>query len=971
MVVEEFRYKSTRTGITQNPIIVGKQEVRSRAERGVVMNLRNTETRRHSLADGLNRKQTRMFVIIVIVVIAVLSGLYLRFAWDRYQDIASSEAIMLAQSLETLFRTEEIARLSGSDADLVKPEYIMTKSSLMQLVKTTNPIHFAYLVGERDGSIVILLDSESSDSPDYSPPGQVYEEADDSYWETFRSGKTILTGPITDRWGTWISALVPIKNPIDGKVIAAFGIDYAAADWYADLWKQMIPDAIIVSCLMMLFFALLRSRAQQLKLKALSEKLAFDENLYHSVFDQAPIGIAIVNDKSFVIQSEFGSMNMNPMFERILGRTSHDLGNLKWTEITHPEDLPADLEKFEQFKNGEINGYSLEKRFLKPNGSSLWTNMKISHFLGSYDQHSMHLCLLEDISTHKEIEKSLLESERSKSVLVANLPGMAYRSKYDRNWTMQFVSDGCFQLTGYHPESLIYNKYLSYNDLITPEYREPLWKEWERLLAQRLPFQYEYEITTANGERKWVLELAEGIFNENGEVEALEGIILDISNRKGMENHLRYLNEHDSWTGLYNRAYLENLLRSDAKNLKKEKRAAVGINLSTVHQLSMIYGFYYGQELIKKATEAMTLLCTDHHQLFNTYVNRFAFYVKDYEDKNELIAFCNTVVQTLESVLAAERIGGGIGIIEIDEDNEQDIDRVFKDLLIASEKAIAVIDRDFAFCFYDTNMEMQIIREETIRNELVQIAAGENSSRLYLQFQPILDLKLNRICGFEALARLNSDNLGVVPPLEFIAIAEKTKLSIPLSQNIILQAFHFLNRLKENGYDTISVSINISAIQLLRSDFVENLFDMIQEMQVNPANICIEITESFFASNYQVVNKILAKLVKIGIKIALDDFGTEYSSLARVRELNINCLKIDKHFIDKLLLLKEEEAITADIISMAHRLGHCVIAEGVEHEKQWQYLKNHGCDRIQGYLIAKPLDEEVAMELLNQQTCGL
>ncbi|HZW49300.1 MAG TPA: PAS domain S-box protein, partial [Bacillota bacterium] len=798
------------------------------------MSIRNTETNRHFLSDGMNRKQTRMFAIIVIVIIVALSALYLRFTWNRYQDIASSEAIMLAQSLETLFQPEEIAKLFGSDADLVKPEYIMTKSRLMQLVKTTNPIHFAYLVGERDGSIVILLDSESPDSPDYSPPGQVYEEADDSYREIFKTGKTILTGSITDRWGTWISALVPIKNPADGKVIAAFGTDYAAAEWYADLWKQMIPDAIIVFCLMMLFFALLRSRAQQLKLKALSEKLAFDENLYHSVFDQAPIGIAIVNDKSFVIQSEFRPMNMNPMFERILGRTSRDLENIKWTEITHPEDLPADLEKFEQFKNGEINGYSLEKRFLKPNGSSLWTNMKVSHFLGSYDQHSMHLCLLEDISTRKEIEKSLLESERSKSVLVANLPGMAYRSKYDRNWTMLFVSAGCFQLTGYHPESLIYNKNLSYNDLITPEYREPLWKEWERLLAQRLPFQYEYEITTANGERKWVLELAEGIFTENGEVEALEGIILDISNRKEMENNLRYHNEHDSWTGLYNRAYLEDLLRSDAKNPKKEKRAVVGINLSAVHQLSMIYGFNYGQELIKKAIEALTLLSTDQRQLFNTYVNRFLFYVKAYEDKNELVAFCNEVINILESVFAVERISGGIGIIEIDEDNEQDIERVLKNLLIASEKAIAAVDRDFGFCFYDTDMESQIIREETIHHELVQIAAGENDNRLYLQFQPILDLKLNQICGFEALVRLNSTNLGTVPPLEFIAIAEKTKLSTPLGKNIIRQAFHFLNRLKENGYDTISVSINISAIQLLRNDFVENLFDMIREMQVNP-----------------------------------------------------------------------------------------------------------------------------------------
>ena len=926
-----------------------------------------TETKQSFLLEGLNRKQTRLLVIVFIAVIFALSGLYLRFAWQRYENIASSEAVMLAQSLVTLIHSEEIAELSGSLADLEKPAYRMLKSSLMQLVNTTNPIHFAYLIQEQAGSIVILMDSESPTSADFSPPGQIYEEADESYRETFRTGKTVLTDPIIDRWGTWISALVPIKDPLDNSVIAAFGIDYAASEWYADLWKQMIPDAMIVACLLLLLLALLRSRTQQLVLTQLSEKLSFDENFYHSVFDQAPIGIAIVNDKSFVIQSEFGSMNINPMFEHILGRTSQDLGRIKWTEITHPEDLDSDLSKFEQFKNGVINGYSLEKRFLKPDGSSLWTNIHISHLFGNHDKHSKHLCLLEDISARKLIEKSLLESERSKSVLISNLPGMAYRCKYDRSWTMLFVSPGCIPLTGYLPESLVNNRDLSFNDLITPEYREPLWQEWQRTLVARLPFKYEYEITAANGERKWVMELAEGIYDEQDEVETLEGIILDISDRKAMENHLRYSNEHDSWTGLYNRAYLENLLRNDAKAHKAEKRALVGVNLSTVQQLSMIYGFYYSQELIKKVTEAMTLLCNDQCQLFNTYVNRFIFYIKGYEDKNSLVAFSNVVVQVLESVFAIERIGGGIGIVEIDSNNEQDPDRILKDLLIASEKAFTVIDRDFAFCFYGAEMEAQINREETIRRELVQIAAEERLQRLYLQFQPIFDLKTNRICGFEALARLNSENLGSVPPMEFIAIAEKNKLIIPLGNQIIRQAFHFLNRLKEKGYDNIDVSINISAIQLLRSDFVERLFELVETMQVNPANICIEITESIFVSSYQAVNQVLAQLKAIGMSIAIDDFGIEYSSLARERELNINCLKIDKYFIDKLLLLKEEEAITADIISMAHRLGHIVIAEGVEYEKQRQYLRKHGCDKIQGYLIAKPLDEDVAMALLHQQ----
>ncbi len=138
-------------------------------------------------------------------------------------------------------------------------------------------------------------------------------------------------------------------------------------------------------------------------------------------------------------------------------------------------------------------------------------------------------------------------------------------------------------------------------------------------------------------------------------------------------------------------------------------------------------------------------------------------------------------------------------------------------------------------------------------------------------------------------------------------------------------------------------------------------------MKVPVDNINIEITESVFFSDYDEINSILNELKDAGLHIFIDDFGTGYSSLARVRELNVDCLKIDKHFIDKLIEINCDEAITADIISMAHRLGHSVIAEGVEHDVQKEYLMNHECDKIQGYLFSKPINEDAAIEMLNNE----
>lgn len=700
--------------------------------------------------------------------------------------------------------------------------------------------------------------------------------------------------------------------------------------------------------------------------RMLEQGLTFD-----AIFKQAPIGIAISSSSDPFYTRNPELLIVNPVYKQIIGRTKEELNKLGWAKITHPDDLEEDIKNFRRLQSGEVSSYAMEKRYIRPDGSIVWVDMLVASITLSDKHKNSHICLIQDITERKTLEKVLLESERSKSVLLANLPGMAYRCNYDSNWTMQFVSDGCFQLTGYNPESLLFNKEICFNDLIVPEYQKPLWSEWERILVSRLPFKYEYEIETARGERKWVLEMGQGVYNEQGDIEALEGIIFDISDRKEIENNLRYNNEHDLWTGLYNRRYLENLLDRDAKIEGYSKRAVIGINLSSVHRLSLVYGFSYSQELIKKAVTALNELCTERCQLFHTYENQFVFYMKDYTDKNELSVFCQNVVNSLEPVFVAGRIGVGIGIVEIDEEQKHEIEQLFKNLLIATEKALNIFGEDVSFCFFDRDMEAQIIREEDIKHELEMIGTDDNNGGLFLQFQPILDIKSNKIAAFEALARIKSDKLGLISPLEFIPIAEKTKLIIPVGQKVILQAFNFINKLKDNGYEGICVSINISAIQLHDRDFNENLFNMIKDMRINPSNISLEITESIFADNYQEINRILGELKDFGILIAIDDFGTGYSSLARERELNVGSIKIDKSFVDKLVFLKDEEAITGDIISMAHKLGHCVVAEGVENEKQLQYLKENGCDKIQGYLISRPLDEEAAIEFLKKPTlCG-
>ncbi len=564
-------------------------------------------------------KRTGIFILIVVI---LLSGIYLLFSWRRYQGIAASEAITLAKSLYATMHVEHIVSLTGGPEDLDKTDYQLIRNSLMRLVKTANPAYFAYILGLRGDEIIFLADSEPADSPDYSPPGQIYTEASEEIYLAFSTGQTVLTKQYTDRWGTWVSALVPMIGPQSGKVIAVFGMDYAAADWFSRIRARMIPDIFLAAALFLLCGLLLVVWGKHCSLKELSKRLALDEALFHNVFTQAPIGIAIVSDRKFVPSPELGVMSLNPMFKRILGRDADALTQVEWPDITHPDDLQKDLDLFSQFGTGEIDGYSLEKRFLLPDGSPVWTNMHISRLKVNPGMGTAHLCLLEDISSRKSIEEALKETERSKSVLLSHLPGMAYRCRNDPDWTMEFVSEGCLALTGYTPQCVIGNLHVSYNNIIAPESREIVRSQWERALALRSNYRGEYEIVTKTGERKWVLELGQGIYSQSGGVQALEGIIIDITEQKKREAQISYLSRHDLLTGLLNRGAFE----GKKDQLDQPEYLPLSIVICDIDGLRLIndaFGYEQGDRIICGVAGIIRNCCGKEDVVSRTAGNEF------------------------------------------------------------------------------------------------------------------------------------------------------------------------------------------------------------------------------------------------------------------------------------------------------------------------------------------------------------
>ena len=695
--------------------------------------------------------------------------------------------------------------------------------------------------------------------------------------------------------------------------------------------------------------------------RALAEQHSEQSITMEKIFNQIPVGVAVSFCKDVIPAESNQYFDINPAFEFITGRTRDELRQLGWAAITHPDDLDHNLQYYKRFQAGEIDEYTLDKRLIRPDGSLIWVHMVCVRLALNENHPFNHVALFENITESKQIQADLKETERSKAVLLANLHGMAYRCDYNPEWTMRFVSVGCEELTGYPAESLLESNKLSFSQLIVPDYQDTLMQEWVRVLKDQQAFRYEYEIQTASGQRKWVLELGQGVFDESGEVEALEGIIIDISDRKQMENTLKFNTEHDNWTGLLNRYSLEQFLQDELKKNEGGNHALLSIDLSEFHQLTITYGFRYSQMLIRTVAGALSGLSSDQRILYKTDEHRFAFYVRDYQTQAELVDFCNVLIETLKSILSIERIGGGIGVLELKQNTQSDIDEILKNLIIASEKASSNSDNNYRVCFYDSAIEQQIQREQAIHKELELMVAEPDKSGLFLQFQPILDLNNGQLVAFEALARLRSQTLGLVSPLEFIPIAERTQLIIPIGMTIFRRAFDFLLCLKAHDFETVQVSVNVSILQLMHEGFAEDLLDLIREMKVNPQQVGIEITESIFASEYSAINQILLKLKQAGIHLSLDDFGTGYCSLARESNLYVHSLKIDKSFIETLAT-NPQKSIVKDVISIAHKFDHITVAEGVERPEQVDLLKACGCDQIQGYLISRPMDQTIALE---------
>jgi diguanylate cyclase (GGDEF)-like protein len=450
---------------------------------------------------------------------------------------------------------------------------------------------------------------------------------------------------------------------------------------------------------------------------------------------------------------------------------------------------------------------------------------------------------------------------------------------------------------------------------------------------------------------------------ENNEIKEIADAINLMSQEIDRQVKLIYDNfAYDQLTGLKNKSAVTKEL-NDTVFKGDKKTAVVLLQVDNLKDIIIIKGQMMGDSLIKAIAEEIDHLITEDEMLFSNGGNELLYIIPDFNNLADVRDKVNRVIQRFRNPIIVNnvkteiKIYAGIATYPSDDHNLDGLIKkcdvsIYKDKNTERKQVI----------FYNDRISQEISYQAEVSEQLAQAL---EKKEIFLKYQPLIDIK-SEIYGFEALARWSSPVLGDISPDIFISNAEENYLIIPIGTWILREACRTQVMLREKFNKEFVISVNVSLIQIMQNDYVDIVKRIIKETDINPEYLTIELTESIFIKSTIALDGKIDELHKMGVKFSLDDFGTGYASLTYLRNIAFDNLKIDKSFIDGILGAKKENRIVGTIVSLVHNLDMKVIAEGVEHKSQYEYLKQISTDIYQGFIMSKPLTVDETIEFIDQ-----
>lgn len=432
---------------------------------------------------------------------------------------------------------------------------------------------------------------------------------------------------------------------------------------------------------------------------------------------------------------------------------------------------------------------------------------------------------------------------------------------------------------------------------------------------------------------------------------------------KRSKEKIKKLAYSDYLTELPNRvAFTEMLDNVMLTRRNEEVIALMDIDIDNFKNINDTLGHSYGDELLIDVTHRLRQAIDENDYLARIGGDEFLIITQNLEDIGDYEAKIRRIQKVFDYpfVLSMKEyfVTVSIGITMAPKDGKT------TQVLIKNADSAMYAAKESGkntYCYFNESINEKLMEKIQIQSELRK--AIENNE-FVLFYQPQVDLETDKIVGFEALIRWQHPTKGLVPPKDFISLAEETGLIVPIGNWVLKEACTQLKEWQELGYSNLLMAVNISVRQFRDHEFINMVKDVILDSNINASSLELEITESIALDDVEYTIETISKLKELGVGFSLDDFGTGYSSMNYLKRLPVNNLKIDKSFLDTILDNKCDQSIVQTIINLARNLDLVVIAEGVEKDEQQVFLKDVKCDKAQGYLYSKPLPKEKAEELL-------
>lgn len=454
------------------------------------------------------------------------------------------------------------------------------------------------------------------------------------------------------------------------------------------------------------------------------------------------------------------------------------------------------------------------------------------------------------------------------------------------------------------------------------------------------------------------------MYNQQGRVDGIICVAQDITERKKSVERLNYLASHDALTNLPNRTLFYDRLGQAISRVAWRNRfaAVLFLDLDRFKVINDTLGHAVGDLLLQVVAERLGSLLRSGDTVARLGGDEFVIILDDVAKAEDVAKVCQKILEALSMPFFLKEhelfITASIGISLFPNDG-RDAETLLKNADTAMYKAKEQGRNNYQH--FSPSMNVKALERLSLETNLRYALERDE---FLLHFQPFVSLATGEIVGMEALIRWRHPQLGMVPPSQFIPLAEETGLIVPISEWVLKAACEQNKKWQNEGLKPIRMAVNLSARQFYEKDFQKGVISILRKTGLDPNYLELELTESIFMKNAEATIRALDELHQIGIAISIDDFGTGYSSLGYLKRFPVNKLKIDQSFVRDAVQDSEDAAITNAIVVLGRTLQLKTIAEGVETIEQLELLRSIGCDEIQGYFFSRPLPADEATKIL-------